>query len=184
MWSDAAILLVILAVMIAALMLLLHRTRLGSLVHEHIADRPRRRLFVASVSFFLTFAIVRGMVFCILHQIPPFHYIIMNGRHVHHLVPGILLLLGVGYGWLCEFGNGSDSSSLLASKLMAVLYGVGAALTLDEFALWLNLKDVYFVRKGRSSIDAVVLFGSLLAIGAWGAPLFSALAKGKTKSTR
>jgi hypothetical protein len=78
MWSDAAILLVILAVMIAALMLLLHRTRLGSLVHEHIADRPRRRLFVASVSFFLTFAIVRGMVFCILHQIPPFHYIIMN----------------------------------------------------------------------------------------------------------
>jgi hypothetical protein len=184
MWSDAAILLVILAVMIAALMLLLHRTRLGSLVHEHIADRPRRRLFVASVSFFLTFAIVRGMVFCILHQIPPFHYIIMNGRHVHHLVPGILLLLGVGYGWLCEFGNGSDSSSLLASKLMAVLYGVGAALTLDELALWLNLKDVYFVRKGRSSIDAVVLFGSLLAIGAWGAPLFSALAKGKTKSTR
>jgi hypothetical protein len=184
MWSDAAILLVILAVMIAALMLLLHRTRLGSLVHEHIADRPRRRLFVASVSFFLTFAIVRGMVFCILHQIPPFHYIIMNGRHVHHLVPGILLLLGVGYGWLCEFGNGSDSSSLLASKLMAVLYGVGAGLTLDEFALWLNLKDVYFVREGRSSIDAVVLFGSLLAIGAWGAPLFSALAKGKTKSTR
>jgi hypothetical protein len=184
MWSDAAILLVILAVMIAALMLVLHRTRLGSLVHEHIADRPRRRLFVASVSFFLTFAIVRGMVFCILHQIPPFHYIIMNGRHVHHLVPGILLLLGVGYGWLCEFGNGSDSSSLLASKLMAVLYGVGAALTLDEFALWLNLKDVYFVREGRSSIDAVVLFGSLLAIGAWGAPLFSALAKGKTKSTR
>jgi hypothetical protein len=184
MWSDAAILLVILAVMIAALMLLLHRTRLGSLVHEHIADRPRRRLFVASVSFFLTFAIVRGIVFCILHQIPPFHYIIMNGRHVHHLVPGILLLLGVGYGWLCEFGNGSDSSSLLASKLMAVLYGVGAALTLDEFALWLNLKDVYFVREGRSSIDAVVLFGSLLAIGAWGAPLFSALARGKTKSTR
>jgi hypothetical protein len=184
MWSDAAILLVILAVMIAALMLLLHRTRLGSLVHEHIADRPRRRLFVASVSFFLTFAIVRGMVFCILHQIPPFHYIIMNGRHVHHLVPGILLLLGVGYGWLCEFGNGSDSSSLLASKLMAVLYGVGAALTLDEFALWLNLKDVYFVREGRSSIDAVVLFGSLLAIGAWGAPLFSALARGKTKPAR
>jgi len=65
-----------------------------------------------------------------------------------------------------------------------VLYGVGAALTLDEFALWLNLKDVYFVREGRSSIDAVVLFGSLLAIGAWGAPLFSALARGKTKSTR
>jgi hypothetical protein len=121
------------------------------------------------------------MVFCIRHQIPPFHYIVMNGRHVHHLVFGILILLAVGYGWLCEFGTGSDASSLLASALMSLLYGVGAALTLDEFALWLNLKDVYFAREGRSSIDAVILFGSLLAIGGWGAPLFAALAKRKAK---
>jgi hypothetical protein len=183
-WNDAAILLLILVAMVAVLLTLLHRTRLGSLLHDQIADRPRRRLFLASVSFFLTFAIVRGMVFCIVHQIPPFHYIIMNGRHIHHLVPGILILLGVGYGWLCEFGTGSDTSSILASRLMSLLYGVGAALTLDEFALWLNLKDVYFVREGRSSIDAVVLFGSLLAIGAWGAPLFSALMQGKTKPSR
>jgi hypothetical protein len=183
-WNDAAILLLILVVMVAILLTLLHRTRLGGLLYENIADRPRRRLFLASVSFFLTFAIVRGMVFCIVHNIPPFHYIIMNGRHIHHLVPGILILLGVGYGWLCEFGTGSDTSSILASRFMSLLYGVGAALTLDEFALWLNLKDVYFVREGRSSIDAVVLFGSLLAIGAWGAPLFSALMHGKTKPSR
>ena len=179
LWNDAALLLLILVVMVALLLVLLHRTPLGPLLHEHIADRPRRRLFLASVSFFLTFAIVRGMVFCIRHQIPPFHYIIMNGRHIHHLVPGILLLLAVGYGWLCEFGTGSDSSSIFASRFMSILYGVGAALTLDEFALWLNLKDVYFVRAGRSSIDAVILFGSLLAIGGWGAPLFSAMAKRK-----
>jgi hypothetical protein len=177
--DDAAFLLIVLLVMIAVLLALLHRTPLGSLVREHIADRPRRRLFLASVSFFLTFAIVRGMVFCILHQIPPFHYIIMSGRHIHHLVIGILILLAVGYGWLCEFGTGSDSSSIFASRFMSILYGVGAALTLDEFALWLNLKDVYFVRAGRSSIDAVILFGSLLAIGGWGAPLFSAMAKRK-----
>src|ERR1700678_3695442 len=182
--NDAVILLLFLLAMIAALLLLLHRTPLGSLLHEHIADRPRRRLFVASISFFLTFAIVRGMVFCIRHQIPPFHYIIYDGRHIHHLVPGILILLAVGYGWLCEFGNGSDVSSLFVGRLMAVLYGVGAALTLDEFALWLNLKDVYFVREGRSSIDAVVLFGSLLAIGAWGAPLFNAMARGTKKQNR
>ncbi len=184
LWNDALILLLILLAMMSLLLWLLHRTRLGSLVHEQIADRPRRRLFVASVSFFLTFAIVRGMVFCIRHQIPPFHYIVMGGRHIHHLVPGILILLAVGYGWLCEFGTGSDSSSLLASRFMSILYGVGAALTLDEFALWLNLKDVYFVREGRSSIDAVVLFGSLLAIGWWGAPLFAALAKRTTKENR
>ena len=111
---------------------------------------------------------VRGMVFAIQHQIPPFHYIIMGGRHIHHLVIGILILLAVGYGWLCEVGTGSDSSSILASALMSLLYGVGAALTLDEFALWLNLKDVYFVREGRSSIDAVALWGFLLAIGNMG----------------
>jgi hypothetical protein len=182
--DDAAVLLLILLVMIGLLLLLLHRTRFGSLVHDHIADRPRRRLFLASVSFFLTFAIVRGMVYCIRHQIPPFHYVIMGGRHIHHLVLGILILLGVGYGWLCEFGTGSDSSSIFASRFMSILYGVGAALTLDEFALWLNLKDVYFVRQGRSSIDAIVLFGSLLAIGGWGAPLFSALRKRTPKQNR
>ncbi len=182
-WIYATILFLLLLLMIALLLGLLHRTRLGPLLREHIADRPRRRLFLASVSFFLTFAIVRGMVFCIRHQIPPFHYIIVGGRHVHHLVPGILILLGVGYGWLCEWGTGSDSSSLVASGLMSLLYGVGAALTLDEFALWLNLKDVYFVREGRSSFDAIILFGSLLAIGAWGAPFFAALAK-RTKPNR
>ena len=182
--NDAVVLALILLAMIALLLLLLHRTRLGSLLREHIADRPRRRLFLASVSFFLTFAMVRGMVYAIQHQIPPFHYIIMGGRHIHHLVLGILILLAVGYGWLCEVGTGSDSSSILASALMSLLYGVGAALTLDEFALWLNLKDVYFVREGRSSIDAVVLFGSLLAIGGWGAPLFAAVAKRTTKQNR
>ena len=183
-WIEAVILFLILLAMIVLLLVLLHRTRLGSLLHEHIADRPRRRLFLASVSFFLTFAIVRGMVFAIRHQIPPFHYIIMGGRHIHHLVLGILILLAVGYGWLCEVGNGSDSSSIFASGLMSLLYGLGSALTLDEFALWLNLKDVYFVREGRSSIDAVLLFGSLLAIGGWGAPLFAAVAKRTTKQNR
>jgi hypothetical protein len=182
--DDAAFLLIVLLAMILLLLVLLHRTRLGRLIHEHIADRPRRRLFLASVSFFLTFAIVRGMVYCIRHQIPPFHYMIMEGRHIHHLVPGILILLAVGYGWLCEFGTGSDSSSLFASRFMSILYGVGAALTLDEFALWLNLKDVYFVREGRSSFDAVFLFGSLLAIGGWGAPLFAHLAKRVAKRDR
>jgi hypothetical protein len=176
------VLLPLLLATMAALLFLLRRTPLGPFLRERIADRPRRRLFVASVSFFLTFATVRGMVFCIVHHIPPFHYVIMEGRHIHHLVFGILILLFVGYGWLCEVGNGSDSSSILASSVMSLLYGMGAALTLDEFALWLNLKDVYFVREGRSSFDAIILFGSLLAISTWGAPLFSARFKGKKEN--
>ena len=119
------ILLLILLVMMSVLLWLLHRTRLGVIVREKIADRPRRRLFVASVSFFLTFATVRGMVFSITHNIPPFHYVIVEGRHIHHLVFGIFTLLLVGYGWLCEVGNGSDSSSILASRAMSIALRAG-----------------------------------------------------------
>jgi hypothetical protein len=164
----------------ALMLLLLHGTGLGTLLHDRIPDRPRRRLFVATVSFFLTFGGVRGVVYCITHQIPPFHFVIMHGRHVHHLVFGIIILLAVGYAWLAEIGVGAGSSSLLASRLLSILYGVGAALTLDEFALWLNLRDVYWSAEGRASIDAVVLFGALLAAGAWGAPLVSRRAQKKS----
>ena len=157
----------------ALMLLLLHGTGLGPLLHERISDRPRRRMFVAAVSFFLTFGGVRLVVYCITHQIPPFHFIVMRGRHVHHLVIGIIILLLVGYAWLAEVGVGAGAGSLLASRLLSILYGVGAALTLDEFALWLNLRDVYWSPEGRASIDVVVLFGALLAAGAWGAPLFS-----------
>jgi hypothetical protein len=161
----------------AFLLLLLHGTPLGSALHERIPDRPRRRLFIASISFFLTFGGVRAVVYAIVHQIPPFHFIQMGGRHIHHLVFGIMILLLVGYGWLCEIGNGADNSSVFLGRLMSILYGVGAALTLDEFALWLNLKDVYWAREGRASIDAVILFGALLSVGSWGAPLFKRTGK-------
>jgi hypothetical protein len=157
----------------ALMLLLLQGTKFGDLVHDRIPDRPRRRLLGATVSFFLTFGGVRGVVYCITHGIPPFHFIIEGGRHIHHLVIGIILLLMVGYAWLADLGVGEGPSSLLASRLFSILYGVGAALTLDEFALWLNLKDVYWSPQGRESIDAVIIFGALLAAGAWGAPLFA-----------
>lgn len=163
-------------------LLLLQGTSLGKALHDRIPDRPRRRLFVASVSFFLTFGGVRAVVYAILHQIPPFHFIQMGGRHIHHLVIGIIILLMVGYAWLCEIGSDSTARSILVSRLMSILYGVGAALTLDEFALWLNLKDVYWSREGRSSIDAVILFGALLAMGAWGAPIWTGQKKKNSTS--
>jgi hypothetical protein len=165
----------------ALMFLLLQGTPFGKAIHERIPDRPRRRLFVASASFFLTFAGVRAVVFAVLHNIPPFHFIEHGGRHIHHLVFGIIILLAVGYGWLADIGTGEDNSSIILSRLMAILYGVGAALTLDEFALWLNLEDVYWSPQGRSSIDAVILFGALLAMSAWGLPLFQSRGKGKKK---
>jgi len=93
-----------------------------------------------------------------------------------------LILLFVGYGWLADIGI--DDSSILLSRLMSILYGVGGALTLDEFALWLNLKDVYWSPQGRTSIDAIVLFGALLAASTWGLPLLQSGTKTKTKSKK
>jgi hypothetical protein len=91
------------------------------------------------------------------------------------------MLLFVGYGWLADIGTGVDDSSILVSRLMSILYGVGAALTLDEFALWLNLRDVYWSPQGRSSIDAVILFGAFMAASAWGAPLFQSSARKQSR---
>jgi len=178
-WEGAWILLLFIVLITASMLLLLHLTKLGRIVHDNLPDRPHRRMFLASVSFFITFLAVRLLVASIQHHIGPFQYVTMGGTHIHHLVWGILILLGVGYGYLNEVGSLATPTSIFASRLMAILYGVGAALTLDEFALWLNLANVYWSRQGRESIDAVVLFGSLLAIGTWGSPLFSAIMRKK-----
>jgi hypothetical protein len=132
----------------------------------HFQNERRERLFLASLGFLLTFAIVRGITHLIRDGIGPFHNVSSGGLHIHHLVWGILLLLVVGYVWLIEAGT---TSSLLSS-ITAIAYGIGAALTLDEFALWLNLQDVYWTGPGRVSIDAVMIFASLLSVGIWGGP--------------
>jgi hypothetical protein len=175
--NGAWILVIFVAVSTATLLYLLHYTRLGSLLRERISDRPRRRLLLANISFFITFAAVRTLAWSIHNHIGPFHDIHMRGRHIHHLVFGIFLLLIVGYGWLAEIGTGTPSSSLLVGRLMCLLYGAGAALVLDEFALWLNLQDVYWARQGRASVDAIVLFGSFLLISTLSAPLWRALTR-------
>jgi len=164
------------SLVVVVLLVLLQLTRLGFLIRTTIPDRPRRRMFIASVSFVLTFAGVRLLVRLIMHNRGPFEWVMVRGLHIHHLVWGILILLLVGYGWLLDLGRSHSPLSIFYSRLMSVSYGVGAALTLDEFALWLNLEpDVYWAREGRLSIDAVILFGALLAMGAWGAPFFRAL---------
>jgi hypothetical protein len=171
--SGASILLVFIGLSTAAILLVLHLTKLGRIFHQKIPDRPHRRLFLASVSFFITFLAVRLLVASITHHIGPFGYVEMGGHHIHHLVWGILLLLITGYFTLSEAGTGDTPISILVSRLLALGYGIGAALTLDEFALWLNLDaTAYWSRQGRESIDAIVLFGTLLAMGTWGAPLF------------
>ena len=117
--------------------------------------------------------VTRGITFAIHNNIGPFHDVAMHGRHIHHLVWGITLLLLVGYGWLLQVGTGTARSNVLAARMMCMVYGVGAALTLDEFALWLNLKDVYWEREGRESFEAMAMFAAALCIGIFGHPFFN-----------
>jgi len=174
--TGALILLAFASLVVIVLLVLLQLTRLGFIVRSTIPDRPRRRMFIASVSFLFTFAGVRLLVSLVIHNHGPFGWVMVRGHHIHHLVWGILILLFVGYGWLLDLGRSHSPMSIFLSRLMAVSYGAGAALTLDEFALWLNLDpNEYWSREGRISIDAVILFGSILAVGAWGAPFFRGL---------
>ena len=145
---------------------------LTELYRFHFKDEARERLFLASVAFLVTFGIVRLITHAIRAGVGPFHNVSSGGLHIDHLVWGILILLVVGYVWLIEKAVGSSS---LAS-ITAIAFGVGAALTLDEFALWLNLRDVYWEEAGRASIDAVVIFASLLSVGIWGHPFLRAVA--------
>jgi hypothetical protein len=167
------LLLAFVSLVVIVLLVLLQLTRLGFLIRSTIPDRPRRRMFIASVSFLITFVGVRVLVYRILNHEGHFTWVVVRGLHIHHLVWGILILLLVGYGWLLDLGRSHSPLSIFFSRLMSVGYGVGAALTLDEFALWLNLEpNAYWSSSGRLSIDAVIFFGSLLAVGAWGAPFF------------
>jgi hypothetical protein len=85
-----------------------------------------------------------------------------GGIHVHHLVFGIVLLMLAGF---CGFALQPESPWL---EILAVAFGVGMGLTLDEFALWLHLDDVYWAEEGRRSVDAVIfatLIGGALVMG-------------------
>lgn len=146
---------------------------LTDLYRFHFKDEARERLFLASVAFLLTFAIVRVITYSIRAGVGPFHNVTSGTLHIHHLVFGILILLAVGYVWLIEQGVGSS----WVASITAIAYGVGAALTLDEFALWLNLRDVYWEQAGRASVDAVLIFASLLSAGIWGGPFIRDVAK-------
>jgi len=150
----------------------LHEVR--SLYYKHFGDRRKERQLFSTATFFLTFASVRAVTHAIRAERGPFRNITPGGRHIHHMTFGIVGLLAVGYLWLLEIGTDEQRR---ASRVTSSLYGTGAALTLDEFALWLNLQDDYWTKQGRESIDAVVLFGSLLTLSVLGKDFFLDIAR-------
>ena len=139
-------------------------------------DPRHERMLLGSLAFFGGFAGCRTFTHAIRAGRGPFRNLTLGGRHLHHLVFGIGGLLGTGYLWLLLVGTDAEKQRL-ASIATAGSYGLASAVTLDEFALWLNLEDVYWGRRGRESVDAVVVFGSALSVGLWGGPFLRALAR-------
>ena len=125
---------------------------------QDVVDTGKQAQLLILVSFILTFLVVRAITHAIrAGRTRVFRDVTAGGTHIHHLVWGILLLLVTGY-----LAIGVNSRGVW--WLLAILYGLGAALTLDEFALWLELKDNYWSKDGRRSIDAVVVFITILAL--------------------
>jgi hypothetical protein len=131
--------------------------RIAGLYRRHI-DYRREAALRLLLAFAVTFAFVRALTFGIRYHLLPINNVVTpGGLHIHHYVWGIFIVLVVGF---------------LAMTLdqpkwhpwLAIPFGIGAALVLDEFALLLNLQDVYWAKEGRQSLDAVVLVLALLGV--------------------
>lgn len=151
------------------------RARLAALWREELAGTDRYPRFLVAVAFLATFAVVRAVTHLLRRRQSPLARATHRGGglqvgdvHIHHMVGGIALLLLTGY-----VAVERDRPHL--RERLATLYGVGAALTLDEFALWLRLRDDYWARDGRESVDAGVLAGALFVVAALGRPFTGAV---------
>jgi hypothetical protein len=133
--------------------------------YAHHIEAPGKELhFLILIAFVCSFGFIRTSAHMIRAQVSwwPGNVETKGGTHIHHLVWGILLLLSMGY-----VGIATDIGTPWL-ELVAVAFGIGMGLTMDEFALWLNLKDVYWQEKGRQSIDAVVVTTTLMVIALLG----------------
>lgn len=126
-----------------------------SKVYFQLKNSKRLSQILVLISFLITFILARiaadnNMFVVVETQGGPLH--------IHHLVPGIILLLVSGYIGI------AFHSRFKLRNFMAILFGIGAALTVDEFSLWLYLEDVYWEKEGRHSIDAIIIITILLTI--------------------
>lgn len=130
--------------------------------YHEVLDPTRRSVLWSWLAFTTTFGVVRAITYSIRHHRGPFHnFATKGGTHLHHYLWGIALVSGVGS--LAVRGD----RTAVEHPVIGVAYGTGMALIVDEFALLLDLKDVYWAKQGRSSVDlavgAIALTGSALA---------------------
>jgi hypothetical protein len=140
---------------------------------EHdIVDRGRLPLLCCLIAFILTFFVTRTFVRLIRRRAtmgrPPRWWeprnIHIGSKHIHHVVVGVLLVMVSGITMVALSVTGHEPEFTAG----AIVFGIGAALVLDEYALILHLSDVYWEEDGRTSVDAVfaaVAVGGLLVLG-------------------
>jgi hypothetical protein len=116
-------------------------------------------LFVCFAAFVVTFVVTRVITRMIRAGKGPFHDNVSgSGLHIHHAVPGIVLLVTGAF-----MAVAADSGSAW-SIVAALLVGIGTSLVLDEFALILHLQDVYWSDEGRISVEMVSLAVACLGL--------------------
>jgi hypothetical protein len=128
---------------------------------SNLEDHNEQAIFLVLVGFVGSFAFIRMSTRIIRSESVswwPGNIESETGVHLHHLVFGIVTMMVAG-----TLGFVSDGGSPF-TEICALLFGVGVGLTIDEFALWVHLEDVYWEREGRSSIDATVIAGSLMLL--------------------
>ncbi|MGH3597448.1 MAG: hypothetical protein ACRDUT_16025 [Mycobacterium sp.] len=145
---------------------------LSSWLEDDIVGRGRLPLLCCLVAFIVTFFVTRSFVRHIRRRtdrgVPVKWWeprnLHIGSRHLHHVVIGVVMVMISGVTLVSLSVDGNE----LELTAAAILFGIGAALVLDEYALILHLQDVYWEEDGRSSVDAVfaaVAVGGLLVLG-------------------
>jgi hypothetical protein len=133
---------------------------MGEWYQTQIVATGKQPLVVLFLAFVVTFLFIRLSVRMIRAGVSWWPgNVTPGGVHVHHAIFGILFMLLAGAGGFSTLGDVTPWAEIFAG-----LFGCGAALVLDEFALVLHLRDVYWSEQGRSSVDAVFLAAAVLGL--------------------
>jgi hypothetical protein len=135
-----------------------------------LAEHNEQGLFLVLAGFILSFAFIRMSTRLMRSpRVPwwPGSVVSDSGVHLHHLVFGIVTMMAAGALGFLAFGESPWT------EICAFAFGVGAGLTIDEFALWVYLDDVYWAEEGRSSIDATVIAAAGMGLVLVGGSPFS-----------
>jgi hypothetical protein len=124
---------------------------------DYVYEAGKEPLLLMLIAFLVTFLLTRA--YTRIARVRGWGSANVGGVHMHHVVVGILLMIAAG---VLVFGFDPGE---VATEWLAILFGVGAALTLDEFAMVLHLEDVYWSAEGRGSVDAVVTAIVVLLLG-------------------